>query len=89
MSTLPIKTQIKKVGQSYVDEPVYLEPAKRLFSPIAESVAEAFGNVRYYVDENNVGRRERTDVPKRILSAYQMVKLNWVKPSCKGAVTPR
>lgn len=63
----PIKTEVTKEGQSYVDEPVYhiVGNAK----PLALSIAGILG-------------REVNPVIKT-LSHYKRIPLRWVSPDCQ------
>lgn len=73
----PIKTEITKVGQPYVDEPIYFihEPKKELVSQVARELSVIYG---YKLPE-----------PIRELRGYQMVRLNWKRPDENGNLVPR
>ena len=68
-NNLPILTTIERMGQAYVDEPVYVKP--KMMSEIEYSIARLFNNAEV------VARR----TPQPILLAYQHIKLNWIKPN--------
>lgn len=73
----PIITKITRVGQPYIDEPIYIthEPKKDLVSPLARSLAEIY---RYKLQD-----------PVKELVGYQMVRLNWKRPDKNGNLVPR
>lgn len=84
-----IKTSIAQEGQRYLDEPVMAEIAKRFTSPLADALAQALGNVRYYRDSNGMPRSERMDLPKPILLRYERINLRWMKPDGHGGLIPK
>lgn len=104
LDNLPILTGVED-GQSYVDEPVYSKPAKRLLTRLNDTLAEIFGHVRYIIapyrpsacwehgpdDNEPIMRRYRIrdDWPDEILLRYNHVRLRWMKPNGNGGLTPR
>lgn len=64
----PIRPSIKRKGQSYYDEPVFVEPKRP--SDIEYAVGRCF----------NSSRQMAARIPPRLHVAWQKVKLNWIRP---------
>lgn len=75
--TAPLKTKITHDGQRYVDEPIYetLHPRRELTTPLAQSVAEAFGH--------------QAPAAIHALLGHERVRLRWMTSDGKGGLKPR
>lgn len=83
-----IRTSVQFVGQPYVDKPIYAAPNPDRVTPIAEALADIFGNARWLRNELGVPKRVRVDIPQ-ILLRHERTQLKWMKPDGKGGLVPR
>jgi hypothetical protein len=65
--------KVLRVGQEFIDEPIYVKPRGEHMTLIARSLRIAYG------------RKDQ----KPILVRHERVKLRWMKPSPDGKLIPR
>lgn len=63
-----LKTGIERIGQPYVDDPIFVAPRSDLLSPLGMAISAAFND-------------GAPDIPPRLVVGHERVKLNWVRPS--------
>lgn len=85
--TKPV-TSIDKVGQHFVDEPVYAEPRCDLRTPLVGALAEVFGHTKIRLNKFGALEKYRTDV-QTLLIRHERTKLRWMKPGPDGKLVPR
>ena len=73
----PIKTQIVRDGQPYVDRPVYVE--RKRPSALEEAIARAFAETAPPAPR----------MPQRVVVAYDRQPLRWMTKDARGRLVPR
>lgn len=71
-----LRPKIKKDGQAYYDDPVYVAPKREQRDRLSEAVAEVYGGPGWQPKAPIIVRHER-------------VRLRWMKPDGKGGLVPR